>query len=202
MHIMLKIIKRALTICVLMPLFANAESPNPVIEEAVAILDRELIERRDELESNDEALYALVDEILLPRFDRRFAAQQALGKHWRNASPEQRDAFVTEFYNSLLRRYADGLLNFDQRKIVVKAYRGDDTKKYTKVKTIVTIDGGTKVPVDYMLIKRESGWLIIDVIIEGISYLATTKEELKVEIGGSSLDAVIARLKRENSGES
>jgi phospholipid transport system substrate-binding protein len=154
------------------------------------------------LESGDEALYALVDEILLPRFDRRYAAQLALGKHWRSASPEQRDDFVNEFYISLLRRYADGLLKFDQRNIEMKPYRGDDTKKHTRVKTVVTLGDGTKVPVDYALVNRTSGWLIIDVIIEGISYLQTTKEELSSEIRISSLDAVIERLKNENAGES
>ena len=187
--------------CLLLPLLANAQSPNDIVEEAVAILDQRLTEQSDELSSSDEALYALVDEILLPRFDQKYAAQLVLGKHWRSASPEQRDEFVDEFYASLLRRYADGLLKFDQRRIEVQPYRGDDTKKHTKVKTIVTLDDGTKVPVDYALVSRESGWMIIDVIIEGISYLQTTKKELSSEIRNSSLDSVIARLKSENAGE-
>ena len=188
-------------LCMLLPVLTNAQSPNDIVEEAVAILDQRLTEQRDEFSSSDEALYALVDEILLPRFDRKYAAQLVLGKHWRNASPEQRDEFVDEFYASLLRRYADGLLKFDQRRIEVQPYRGDDTKKHTKVKTVVTLDDGTKVPVDYALVSRESGWLIIDVIIEGISYLQTTKKELSSEIRNTSLDSVIARLKSENAGE-
>jgi phospholipid transport system substrate-binding protein len=185
----------------LLPVLANAQSPSTVVEEAVELLDKALTEQRDELEASGEARYALVNEILLPRFDRRYAAQLALGKHWRSATPEQRDAFVDEFYTSLLRRYADGLLKFDQRRIEMLPYRGDDTKKITKVKTMVTLDDGTKVPVDYALANRDSGWLMIDVIIEGISYLQTTKKELGEEIRGSSLDTVIARLNRENAGE-
>jgi len=198
----LNLFRSAAVLCVFLPVLVNAQSPNSVVEEAVEILDAALTERRDELESSDEALYALVDEILLPRFDRKYAAQLALGKHWRSASPEQRDDFVDEFYTSLLRRYADGVLKFDQRNIEMKPYRGDDTKKHTKVKTVVTLGDGTKVPVDYALVNRTSGWLIIDVIIEGISYLQTTKEELSSEIRISSLDAVIERLKNENAGES
>jgi len=186
----------------LLPVLANAQSPNAVVEEAVVILGQALTERRDELIQDNAALHVLIDEILLPRFDRKYAAQLVLGKNWRSATPEQRHAFVDEFYASLLRRYADGLLKFDQRKIEVLAYRGDDSKKHTKVKTVVTLGDGTKVPVDYALVKRDSGWLIIDVIIEGISYLQTTKKELNEEIRRSSLDAVIARLKRENAGES
>jgi len=196
-----KLLCRIAALCLLLPLLANAQSPNDIIEEAVDILDQRLTERRDELSSSDEALYALVDEILLPRFDQKYAAQLVLGKHWRSASPEQRDEFIDEFYASLLRRYADGLLKFDQRRVEVQPYRGDDTKKHTKVKTVVTLDDGTKVPVDYALVSRESGWMIIDVIIEGISYLQTTKKELNSEIRNSSLDAVIARLKSENGGE-
>ena len=196
-----KLLSRIAAFSLLLPLLANAQSPNDIVEEAVAILDQRLTEQRDELSASDEELYALVDEILLPRFDQKYAAQLVLGKHWRNASPEQRDEFVDEFYASLLRRYADGLLKFDQRRIEVQPYRGDDTKKHTKVKTIVTLDDGTKVPVDYVLVSRESGWMIIDVIIEGISYLQTTKKELNSEIRNSSLDSVIARLKSENAGE-
>lgn len=192
------ILRRLAVLCLLLPVMANAQSPNSVVEDAVEILDTALTERRDELEASDAALYALVDEILLPRFDRRYAAQLALGKHWRSASTEQRDSFVNEFYGSLLKRYADGLLNFDQRNIEVLPYRGDDTKKNTKVKTVVTLGDGTKVPVDYVLVNRESGWLIIDVVIEGISYLQTSKKELSSEIRTSSLDDVIERLKHEN----
>ncbi len=194
-------IRRLIALCMLLPVLANAQSPSTVVEGAVELLDKALTEQRDELEASDEARYALINEILLPRFDRRYAAQLALGKHWRSATPEQRDAFVDEFYTSLLRRYADGLLKFDQRRIEMLPYRGDDTKKITKVKTMVTLDDGTKVPVDYALANRDSGWLMIDVIIEGISYLQTTKKELGEEIRGSSVDAVIARLKRENAGE-
>ena len=196
----LNLIRSAVALCVFLPVLVNAQSPNSVVEEAVAILDTALTERREELEASDEALYALVDEILLPRFDQKYAAQLVLGKHWRSASPEQRDEFVNAFYTSLLKRYADGLLKFDQRNIEMKPYRGDETKKHTKVKTIVTLGDGTKVPVDYALVNRTSEWLIIDVIIEGISYLQTTKEELGSEIRTSSLDAVIDRLKNENAG--
>ena len=197
----LKIVSCFLSLGVLIPILAGAQSPNDVVEEAVGMLDEALNERRDELTASSDARYALINEILLPRFDRRYAAQLALGKHWRSATDEQKDAFVEEFYTSLLRRYADGLLKFDQRRIEMMPYRGDDTKKITKVKTKVTLDDGTEVPVDYALANRGSGWKMIDVIIEGISYLQTTKKELNEEIRRSSLDDVLARIKRENSSD-
>ena len=76
---------------------ALAESPNALIEETAKILDEELTGRQEELAEDREALYELIDEILLPRFDRRYAAQKVLGRKWRDASEEQRDRFIEAF---------------------------------------------------------------------------------------------------------
>ncbi len=176
---------------------AFAQSPNSVVEEVVDILDKELSERKDELASDAKALYALIDEILLPRFDRNNAARAVLSKHWKTATPEQQSDFVDAFYTSLVKRYADGILDFDQSRVELKPFRGDESKRFVIVKTIVTLDDGTKVPVDYRLIKSDSGWLILDVIIEGISYIRNYRSEMDAEIRETSLDAVIERLRRE-----
>ena len=183
-------------------LTAVAQSPNAVIEEVVDILDKELSERKDELASDAEALYALIDSILLPRFDRTNAAKAVLSKHWKTATPEQQSDFIDVFYTSLVKRYADGILDFDQSRVELKPFRGDESKRFVIVKTIVTLEDGTKVPVDYRLIKSDSGWLILDVIIEGISYIRNYRAEMDAEIRETNLDAVIARLRLEVESES
>ena len=94
-------------------LTAFADTPNRVIEESVALLTDTLDGRKSELAADRPALYELIDSILLPRFDRDFAAQIVLAKHWRTASAKQRDRFIEAFYQSLMRRYADGMLEFD-----------------------------------------------------------------------------------------
>jgi len=174
-----------------------ANSPNAVIEESVALLAEKLDGRKEELSADRKALYALIDEILLPRFDRRFAAQVVLAKHWRTASDEQKARFIEAFYQALVRRYADGVLEFDPGRITVLPFRGDDTKKRTKVRTTILLDDGSKAAVDYDLVKRESGWLVFNVVIEGVSYVRNFRTELDAEIRTSSLDAVIARLESE-----
>ena len=177
-----------------------AQSPNSVIEEAADLLDSELTGRRDELAADREALYALIDEMLLPRFDRRYAAQLVLGKHWRTASDEQKERFIDAFYTALLQKYADGVLQFDSSRIDILEFRGDLSKPRTVVKTIVRLDDGTKVPVNYGMVKRDAGWLMFDVTIEGISYVRNFRAELNSEINAGSLDAVIKRLESEAGG--
>jgi phospholipid transport system substrate-binding protein len=173
---------------------ADPGSPDVVIEGAVNELSAQLDGRKEELAADREQLYALINDILLPRFDRKLAAQLVLAKHWRTASDEQRERFIDAFYNSLLKKYADGILEFDENRIEVIPFRGDTSAKRSLVKTSVTLDDGTKVPVHYDLVNRGDHWLIFNVKIEGVSYVSNYRTELDAQIRTSSLEAVIADL--------
>jgi len=179
------------------PALAEDQTPVEVIESAVDLFAQNMGGREDELTADRQALYALIDEILLPRFDRKFAAQMVLAKHWRTADEAQRERFIDAFYQALLRRYADGLLEFEQDKVKVLPFRGDLSRPRTKVKSTVLLNDGTKVAVDYELVKRESGWLLFNVVIEGVSYIRNYRTELDAEVRASSLNAVITRLEVE-----
>lgn len=179
------------------PAFADPGSPDVVIQTAVAELTEKLDGRKDELADDKDALYSLINGILLPRFDRKLAAQLVLAKHWRTASEEQRERFIDAFYNSLLQKYADGILEFDASRIEVIAFRGDAAAKRTLVKTNVTLNDGTKVPVHYDLVNRGDRWLIFNVKVEGISYVSNYRTELDAEIRSTNLTKVIERLETE-----
>ena len=183
------------------PTFADPGSPDDIIRSAVAELNEKLEGQKDELDQDKEALYALINDILLPRFDRKLAAQLVLAKHWRTADEEQRERFIDAFYNSLLQKYADGLLAFDARRIEVIAFRGDTSAKRTLVKTVVTLDDGTRVPVHYDLVNRGDRWLMFNVKVEGISYISNYRTELDSEIRSTSLTRVIERLETEHGVE-
>ena len=179
------------------PVNAEEETPQEVIESAVELLAEKMAGRQEALAADRQSLYALIDGILLPRFDRKFAAQIVLAKHWRSADEAQRERFIEAFYQALVRRYADGLLEFEQDRVTVLPFRGDLTKKRTKVRTTVRLNDGSKVAVDYELVKRDSGWLLFNIVIEGISYVRNFRAEMDSEIRRSSLNAVIERLERE-----
>ena len=180
---------------------ADPGPPDAVIEGAVAELSEKLSGRKEELAENRDELYALIDDILLPRFDRKLAAQLVLAKHWRTASDEQRERFINTFYNSLLRKYSDGLLEFDEDRIEVIEFRGDTSAKRALVKTNVTLNDGTQVPVHYDLVNRGDRWVIFNVKVEGVSYVSNYRTELDSEIRTSSLQAVIDRLESEASSK-
>jgi phospholipid transport system substrate-binding protein len=56
------------------------------------------------------------------------------------------------------------------------------------------------VPVNYSLRKTEAGWKVWDVVIEGISYVKSLREDFGAEIDQKGLDAVIQRLQAQNRG--
>lgn len=173
---------------------AGESSPQEIIREAVDLLTTGLDERREELKRDRDALYEFIDGILLPRFARKFAATAVLTKHWRTASDEQKQRFIDAFYTTLVRRYADGILEFDMDRIVIRPYKGDPTKRTTVVKTSVQLDNGTKIPVFYVLVNTREGWRMFDVKIEGVSYIVNYRKELHAEIRRTGLDQVIERL--------
>lgn len=173
---------------------AFAQAPQEQVEQAIVELEAGLKGRKDELRDDREALYKMVNEILMPRFNRTYSAQLVLGKHWKAADAMQRERFVEGFYNSLLRKYAEGVLEFDAERIQLLPFRGDLGKKRTIVKTNVFLDGGIKLAVNYGFADRGNGWQMFDVTIDGISFVRNYRVEMASEIRQTSLDAVIERL--------
>ena len=90
--------------------------PGPAPQELIETTSRKLLAALDadrELAKKDPArVRKLVDEILLPYFDTDYSARLVLGKHWRNATPEQQKRFISAFYQSLLRNYGSALAEF------------------------------------------------------------------------------------------
>jgi phospholipid transport system substrate-binding protein len=173
-----------------------AKAPIDVITEAVELLTEGLDTRKDEFIEDNDALYAFIDGILLPRFDREFAAGAVLGKHWRTATDEQKGRFIEAFYISLVHRYADGLLEFDTGRVEILPFRGA-SKRTATVKTNVRLEDSTKIPVYYTLVNREDQWRMFNVTIEGVSYIRNYKMEMESQIRDSGLEKVIRRLETE-----
>ena len=176
---------------------ASSAMPDEIIKEAIDLLEEGLDGRRDELAADKDALYEFIDGILLPRFERKFAAMQVLGRHWKQASEKQRARFITAFYKTLVQRYAEGILEFEMDRVQILPFKGDASGRYSTVKTNVSLDDGTRVPVHYDLVKTKDSWRMFNVKIEGVSYVKNYRTELDAEIKSSSLAAVIERLEAE-----
>ncbi len=179
----------------------DASGPSQLIETAANIMVQEIAARRAEFRKDPKKLYALVDDVLLPHFDVSHAARLVLGRHWQTATPEQRKRFVDAFYKSLLHNYGDALVDFTGDRIKVQPYKGDPAATTASVRTTVKRSNGEPVPVNYSLRRTQDGWKAWDVVIEGISYVKSFREDFGSEIDQKGIDAVIQRLESQGAGK-
>jgi phospholipid transport system substrate-binding protein len=171
--------------------------PQQVVSDVSKRLFAALDANRVAIRTNPEAVYPLVDQILLPHFDTEYAAQLVLAQHWRAATPEQRKRFVDAFYHALLRTYGGALAGATADQLKLLPLRGDPVATQVTVRTEVTRSSGVVVPVDYRLHKTSDGWKAFDVIIQGISYVRNYRTDFDAEISAKGFDAVFVRIEKE-----
>ncbi|HWZ63697.1 MAG TPA: ABC transporter substrate-binding protein [Steroidobacteraceae bacterium] len=205
-------------ICLCVPLWAGAQSAPPapgaapaaaatpaasgdpaaLVQEAAQGMLADIAKNRDAYRRDPAKVGPVVDKWLMPHFDTETSARVVLGQYWRTATPEQRQRFIKAFYHSLLTNYGDSLVDFtpDRLKIFPSRVAPGDTS--TTVRTEVTRAGGDRVSVNYSLRMTPQGWKAWDVVIDGISYVKSYREDFGSQIQQQGLDTVIKRLE---SGE-
>lgn len=149
--------------------------------------------------SDRTRFFGMVDQKLLPYFDFRKMSQLVLGKNWRSASDKQKDAFVAEFKDLLVRTYAVALLKFTDQKIAYLPYTGQPTDKTVIVKLNIKQSGGAPdIPVYTRFYNGKNGWKVIDISIEGISMVTNYRKVYNDTIIKEGLDNLISSIAESN----
>jgi phospholipid transport system substrate-binding protein len=174
-------------------------APQELIQKVSQDLLRELDANRAMYAKDQQKLRSLVDKYLLPNFDVDYSARLVLGKNWRTATPDQRKRFIDAFYQSLMRNYGDAILEFKSDRLKILPFRGDLASGSATVRTEVTRDNGTPVPVNYSVRATPQGWKAWDVTIEGISYVKNYRTDFGAQAEKEGLEAVIRRLETQNA---
>ena len=143
-------------------------------------------------------IYKLAEEKILPNFDFERIARLVLGKAWRKSTKEQRRLFKYEFKNLLLRTYAVALSKYKDQEIKYKPMRMKASDEIVTVKTEIIQRGAQPISVDYALAKQTNGWLVIDIIIEGVSLVTNYRSQFASEIRKNGMDSLIKALAKKN----
>ncbi|MBI2784424.1 MAG: ABC transporter substrate-binding protein [Porticoccaceae bacterium] len=178
-----------------------------VASEEPAAIVRTTSDRLFELIDANRATYQVdptplqqeVRKNLLPNIDSLYSARLVLGQYGRGLPAEKVTAFSDALSDLLVRRYSEGLLKFKNRdQVEILPEQAGNTDRMTRVRTKVHLDSGSDAAVDYVFHKRDDRWWVFDVIIEGISYVATFRNQIGEEIRRDGFDKVLNRLQ---SGE-
>ena len=174
------------------------QGPSEVVESAARSMLQGLDANRAAYKKDPSKIGELVEKYLLPHFDIQYSARLVLGKHWADAKPEQRERFATAFYHTLVDNYGSALAEFTSDRLKVFPTKVEPNADRATVRTEVVRDNGDKVPVSYSLRKTPDGWKAWDVVIEGISYVKSFREDFGAAIDQQWLDAVIERIEKGN----
>ncbi len=159
------------------PAATAADDPTAVVQTAAQGILGELDKNREIYRRDPAKLSDLVNRYLLPHFDEELAARLVLGQYWRSATPEQREHFVKAFYHSLLANYGDALVDFTADRLKIYPTKLEPGASRATVRTEVKRANGDRVSVNYYLHKSADGWKAWDVVIDGISYVNSYRED-------------------------
>lgn len=178
---------------------ANTLPPDELVK-SVATEVMAIIKADKDIQKGDQKkIYALVDAKVLPHFDFTRMTRLAVGRYWRDATPEQQQRLVKEFRDLLVRTYAMSLANYKNQTIEYKPLRLGPNDTDVTVKTVVLEPGRQPIPIDYQMVKTPDGWKVYDITVEGVSLVVNYRSSFAQEIQQGGMERLIQTLAEKNA---
>ncbi|QBM29933.1 MULTISPECIES: MlaC/ttg2D family ABC transporter substrate-binding protein [Hydrogenophaga] len=142
-------------------------------------------------------IVALVDAKIMPNVNFSRMTSMAVGRAWRQATPEQQKQLQDEFKTLLVRTYAGALGEVRDQTLSFKPMRSKPEDTEVVVRSEVR-GKGEPIQLDYRLEKADSGWKIYDLNVLGVWLVETYKSQFAQEINTKGIDGLIANLVQRN----
>jgi phospholipid transport system substrate-binding protein len=169
--------------------------PDEVVKTTTDRLQKEIGAREKEFKADQAKLYAFVDEVIVPKFDTKYIAQLILARHWKQASPEQRERFQAAFKDMLVHSYANALVEYHtQVKAEWQPLRMAPDATDVTVNSRLIREGKPPLPIGFAMRLKDGEWKVYDIVIENLSLVTSFRSQINSEIKRTSLDALIQRL--------
>ena len=187
--------------CVVAASFALAQEAPDALVKRVAEEVLQSIKTDPKVQAGDQQrVREVVESKLLPYFDFERITALAMGRNWRQASPEQQKQLVDQFRALLVRTYSGALAQYRNQTMDYKPLRADANATEVTVRTDVVRQGQAPVQIDYSMTKSPSGWRVYDVIVGGVSLVTNYRDEFNEQIKNGGVDGLIKSLNAKNQG--
>lgn len=182
---------------------ANPGEPSPrqLIEQTTDAFLTAIADAREAILEDPEHAQDLVARIIMSHVDVDTVGRWMLSKHWRTATPAQRERFVDEVRTMLVRAYATALAQYtkgDQIKYLSEHVSEDGRSAVVRAR-IPRSRGSQSADVVYRLHRKNEAWMLFDVTVGGVSLVTTYRSTFVTRIESQGLDGVIRELSRLNS---
>jgi len=172
---------------------ALAQAPTEQIKETtdkvISILTDPALREPDRTEERRGLLRKAADE----RFDWEEMSRRALARHWARRTDEEKREFVSLFSDLLERTYMDRIDGYSGEKVL---YEGETVDgDYGIVRARIATETDAQISAEYRVRRKENGWFIYDVSIEGVSLVNNYRTQFNSIILKSSYEKLVKRLK-------
>ncbi len=182
--------------------FAHAQAtPEELIKQvSTEVLDA--VKADKSIKSGDvQKIIALVDAKVMPHVNFQRMTSSAVGRYWRQATPEQQKRLQDEFKVLLVRTYSGALAQVKDQTVQLKPTRPGSDPNEVVVRTEIR-GQGDPVQLDYRLEKSTGDWKIYDVNVMGVWLVENYRNTFAQEIGANGIDGLIAKLAERNKAAS
>lgn len=190
----------ALVMLLVSPLLFAAESDPDELIKKTANEVLTLIKQDKEIQAGSKKKIKEVIEVkVLPHFDFTRMTRLALGRFWKQATPEQQVALVSEFKTLLVRTYSTSLISYRDQQINYKPLKMMPSDTDVVVKTLIMQPGAQAIPLDYSMVKTPTGWKAYDISVDGVSLVVNYRSSFAQEIQQGGVDQLIKTLQAKNN---
>jgi phospholipid transport system substrate-binding protein len=142
-------------------------------------------------------IIALVDSKIMPNVNFSRMTASAVGRFWRQATPDQQKQLQEEFKTLLVRTYSGALGEVRDQTLSFRPMRSKPEDTEVVVRSEVR-GKGDPIQLDYRMEKTPSGWKIYDLNVLGVWLVETYRTQFAQEIGSKGIDGLIASLAQRN----
>ena len=126
-------------------------------------------------------------------FDFPDMSRRALGRHWTDRTPAEREEFTRLFTDLIARTYIGKIDRYAGESIAYVGERVDGDE--ASVRSQVVTAKGSQIPVEYRLHRGNDGWSAYDVLIENVSLVGTYRSQFDRIIKAESFADLLRRLR-------
>jgi len=176
---------------------ADASAPDTLIRQ-LSLETLEAVKSDKAIQGGDlQKIINLVDGKVMPHVNFLRMTSSAVGRFWRQATPEQQQRLQEEFKTLLVRTYAGALTQVKDQTIALKPLRASSDDTDVVVRTEIR-GKGDPIQLDYRLEKSGGAWKIYDVNVLGIWLADQYRNSFSQEIGANGIDGLIKALAERN----
>lgn len=140
-----------------------------------------------------------LNKVFVDVVDVPYVAKFVLGRHWRTATPAQQQAYLSAYGPFLINNYVARLTKYTGQTFKITGSQAAGDAYIVSMKLLDP--KGPPILVDYR-VRQDAGdvFKVIDIVVEGVSLLATQRSEFNSVVSNNGVDFLIQALQKKANG--